>query len=288
MEVANLLPLVDRLEDNIDDLEEALEPLLSRSLDETSKKLPLLERAKLHALLTYILESLIFSYLTLHGTNAQEHPVFKELTRVKQYYAKIKALESPPPEEEAKPTMKLDQQAARRFIAHGLAGNDQYDIERAERQAKEKARAQLKAAMLAKKSKEESSASTPSQELSKPSTEAESSESESEESEDESPSDSIDTKPAKSVSPIGDFIKLSSEPMAESKNAKKKTAKAKAKQRKENLIKAKRAEPQATREAKGIPEPDNKQQRTMSRKERRRRKEAKRKEKNNDKKKQNR
>lgn len=136
MEVANLLPLVDRLEDNIDDLEEALEPLLSRSLDETSKKLPLLERAKLHALLTYILESLIFcmfgyllffghllidiAYLTLHGTNAQEHPVFKELTRVKQYYAKIKALESPPPEEEAKPTMKLDQQAARRFIAHGL------------------------------------------------------------------------------------------------------------------------------------------------------------------------
>lgn len=60
MEVANLLPVVDRLEDNIDDLEEALEPLLSRSLDETSKKLPLLERAKLHALLTYTLESLIF------------------------------------------------------------------------------------------------------------------------------------------------------------------------------------------------------------------------------------
>lgn len=60
MEVTNLLPVVDRLEDNIDDLEEALEPLLSRSLDETSKKLPLLERAKLHALLTYTLESLIF------------------------------------------------------------------------------------------------------------------------------------------------------------------------------------------------------------------------------------
>ena len=59
------------------------------------------------------------AYLKLHGTNAKEHPVFKELTRVRQYFVKIKALETPP-EEEAKPTMKLDQQAARRFIAHGL------------------------------------------------------------------------------------------------------------------------------------------------------------------------
>lgn len=65
MEVANLLPVVDRLEDNIDDLEEALEPLLSRSLDETSKKLPLLERAKLHSLITYTLESLIFCMFTV-------------------------------------------------------------------------------------------------------------------------------------------------------------------------------------------------------------------------------
>lgn len=59
------------------------------------------------------------AYLSLHGANAKEHPVFKELTRVRQYFAKIKALENPP-EEEAKPTMKLDQQAARRFITHGL------------------------------------------------------------------------------------------------------------------------------------------------------------------------
>ncbi|KUL83925.1 hypothetical protein ZTR_06831 [Talaromyces verruculosus] len=295
MEVVNLLPVVDRLEDDIDDLEEALEPLLSRSLDETSKKLPLLERAKLHALLTYTLESLIFSYLTLHGTNAKEHPVFKELTRVRQYFVKIKALETPP-EEEAKPTMKLDQQAARRFIAHGLAGNDQYDIERAEKQAKEKARAQLKAAILAKKSKEESSASTPSQEPSKPSTEAESSESEadssseseeSEESEDETPTtEQVNTKPEKTVAPMEDFIMLPSEPVADSKNAKKKTAKAKAKQRKEDITNAKKAKRQAKRQAKGIPEPDSKQQRKMARKERRRKKEAKRKEKKKDKKKQ--
>lgn len=60
MEVADLMPLVERLEDNVDDLEEVLQPLLERSLAETSSKLPLLDKAKLHVLLTYTLESLIF------------------------------------------------------------------------------------------------------------------------------------------------------------------------------------------------------------------------------------
>jgi exosome complex protein LRP1 len=60
MEVADLIPLVERLEDNIDDLEEVLEPLLERSLAETSRKLPLLDKAKVHVLLTYTLESLLF------------------------------------------------------------------------------------------------------------------------------------------------------------------------------------------------------------------------------------
>lgn len=59
------------------------------------------------------------AYLSLHGANAKEHAVFKELTRVRQYFAKIKALETQP-EEDTKPAMKLDQQAARRFITHSL------------------------------------------------------------------------------------------------------------------------------------------------------------------------
>ncbi|GAD92204.1 exosome-associated protein, putative [Paecilomyces variotii No. 5] len=147
MESADLLPLLDRLEENVDDLEEVLQPLLGRPLTDTSRKLPVMDRAKLHVLITYTLESLIFSYLRLHGVNAKEHPVFRELTRVKQYFEKIKALETEP----EKRTMTLDKQAAGRFIKHGLAGNDKYDLERAEREAKEKALAQLKAKLLAKK-----------------------------------------------------------------------------------------------------------------------------------------
>jgi exosome complex protein LRP1 len=39
METAELLSLVEHLEDNIDDLEESLEPLLSAALSATTKKL---------------------------------------------------------------------------------------------------------------------------------------------------------------------------------------------------------------------------------------------------------
>lgn len=63
MEASDLIPLLERLEDNLDDLEEVLQPLLEQSLSETSKKLPLLDKAKLHVLLTYALESLIFCTL---------------------------------------------------------------------------------------------------------------------------------------------------------------------------------------------------------------------------------
>ncbi|KAB8236809.1 Sas10/Utp3/C1D family-domain-containing protein [Aspergillus alliaceus] len=147
MDATDLLPLLEQLDDHIDDLDEALCPVLNSAVAATSKKLPVLDKAKFHVLITYALESLIFSYLRLHGVNAKEHPVFRELTRVKQYFDKIKALETEPEQR----TLTLDKQAASRFIKHGLAGNDKIDLERKEQQAKEKARAQLKASLLAKK-----------------------------------------------------------------------------------------------------------------------------------------
>jgi len=149
MEAGDLIPLLEQLEDNVDELEEVLRPLLQGSLciSDLSKKLPLLDRAKLHVLITYTLESLIFSYLRLRGVDPREHLVYRELTRVKQYFEKIKVLETGP----EKRTMTLDKQAADRFIKHGLSGNDRIDLERAEKEAKEKALAQLRATILAKK-----------------------------------------------------------------------------------------------------------------------------------------
>jgi hypothetical protein len=60
METAELLSLVGHLEDNIDDLEENLEPLLAAALSATTKKLPVLDRAKLYVLIVYSIESLLF------------------------------------------------------------------------------------------------------------------------------------------------------------------------------------------------------------------------------------
>ncbi|CAG8207829.1 unnamed protein product [Penicillium nalgiovense] len=156
MDPTDLLPLLEQLDDNVDDLEGVLEPLLAGTLVKSSSKLPVMDKAKLHVLITYTLESLIFSYLRLHGVDAKQHPVFRELTRVKQYFEKIKALETEPEER----SMTLDKAAASRFIKHGLSGNDKYDLERAEKQAKERARAQFKADMLARKSIESSKAQT--------------------------------------------------------------------------------------------------------------------------------
>jgi exosome complex protein LRP1 len=60
---------------------------------------------------------LLPAYLRLNGVKAREHPVFQELTRVKQYFDKIKAAETPV---EKRENMSIDKQAAARFIKAGL------------------------------------------------------------------------------------------------------------------------------------------------------------------------
>lgn len=51
----------------------------------------------------------------LNGVNAKEHPVYHELTRVKQYFDKIKDAEYP-----AQHTQTLEKPAAARIIKHAL------------------------------------------------------------------------------------------------------------------------------------------------------------------------
>ena len=65
-----------------------------------------------------IVSSLYKAYLRLNGVNAKEHPVFRELTRVKQYFEKIKTAESA--DDGAVPTAQLDKAAVGRFINHAL------------------------------------------------------------------------------------------------------------------------------------------------------------------------
>lgn len=60
MDSARLVTLIDKLDDDIDDLEDVLLPLIREPLVETAGKLPLMDRAKLYVLTTYAIESILF------------------------------------------------------------------------------------------------------------------------------------------------------------------------------------------------------------------------------------
>ncbi|KAH0543764.1 hypothetical protein FGG08_001946 [Glutinoglossum americanum] len=145
-----------QLEVQIDDLRDALEPLLATALSHNAAKLPLLDKAKLYVLVTYAIESLLFcltqpaAILRLDGINSREHPVFRELARVKQYFEKIKDAELSGTKRD---NLCLDKEAANRFIKHALAGNEKHDLKRAEQQAKERAKAHIKFEQLSRKRK---------------------------------------------------------------------------------------------------------------------------------------
>ncbi|TKA74239.1 hypothetical protein B0A55_05690 [Friedmanniomyces simplex] len=140
METSDVLSLVEDMSTNIDDLEEALAPLLKTALSASTSKLPLLDKAKLYVLTTYAVESILFSALRLNGVDAKAHPIFQELNRVKEYFAKIKTAETGG----AKRGTVVNKEAAGRFIRHGLAGNERYDRERAERVGRERGGAKRK------------------------------------------------------------------------------------------------------------------------------------------------
>ena len=100
----------------------------------------------------------VSAYLRLNGVKAREHPVFLELTRVKQYFDKLKETENPTPKQSG---LTLDKNAAGRFIRAGLvssqclphlvnlltdskSGNSKLDLERAEQLARERVRTHIK------------------------------------------------------------------------------------------------------------------------------------------------
>ncbi|KAF1958628.1 hypothetical protein CC80DRAFT_468214, partial [Byssothecium circinans] len=142
----DLPDLTEDLEANIDDLETALQPLLSTPLHTTTSTLPLLDKAKAQVLTAYAIESLLFSALQASGIPAKDHAIFAELARLKTYFAKIKTIGAT----YEQPKTRLDVGAAARFIKAGLAGNDKLDEERLRQQMKERAKAAVKLAQLEK------------------------------------------------------------------------------------------------------------------------------------------
>jgi len=60
MNTAGVHSALEQLSENLGDLQKNLQPLLTGALSETTKKLPLLDRAKLYITIVYAIESLIF------------------------------------------------------------------------------------------------------------------------------------------------------------------------------------------------------------------------------------
>jgi exosome complex protein LRP1 len=60
MDSSQILSLLEELDDNIDDIEDALAPFLEKTVPEVASKLPLLDKAKLYTLVTYAIESILF------------------------------------------------------------------------------------------------------------------------------------------------------------------------------------------------------------------------------------
>ncbi|KAI4120214.1 MAG: hypothetical protein LQ341_007577, partial [Variospora aurantia] len=117
MEIADLFPFLQTLEDDLDKLEEAVAPLIYGTLAKAVFKLPVLDKAQLYVVVAYAIETMIFSYLRLNGVNAMEHAAFGEIGRVRQYFEKIKDVENAGLKRQSP---SLNRAAAARIVKHAL------------------------------------------------------------------------------------------------------------------------------------------------------------------------
>ncbi|KAL8944285.1 MAG: hypothetical protein Q9216_000580 [Gyalolechia sp. 2 TL-2023] len=118
MDSSNLISLLALLDDDIDGLAATLVPLTKNSLPDIASRLPLLDKAQLYILVTYAIENILFCWSPLlKNYNVREHAVYREITRVKQYFEKIKFVENAGSKRE---NLSLDKPAARRMIKHAL------------------------------------------------------------------------------------------------------------------------------------------------------------------------
>jgi len=60
MDSSTALELLDVLDEQIDDLKPAIEPLLKGTISGAAMQLPVVDKAKLYVLTSYVLESLLF------------------------------------------------------------------------------------------------------------------------------------------------------------------------------------------------------------------------------------
>ena len=112
---------LNNLSTSLTTLQTALHPLLTTPTTQLSSPLPLLDKAKLHVLTAYAIDSLLFAALRLQpstsaAADARAHPVFAELARTRSYFEKIRTAETGP----ERPRMRVDREAVGRFVRAGV------------------------------------------------------------------------------------------------------------------------------------------------------------------------
>ncbi|KAJ1969727.1 DNA-binding protein c1d [Dispira parvispora] len=92
----NLNSTVAEITHTVDTIHTLIKPLLAMPLTEALSKLSPEERAQMDVLIAYSINTLYWAYLKLNGVPPQEHPVLKELQRIKLYIQKVKEATSSP------------------------------------------------------------------------------------------------------------------------------------------------------------------------------------------------
>lgn len=113
---SDLLASMNSLDKTLLGCDEILQTLTKVPLQDSKNKLEALESAKLDLTATYAINSLFWIYLVTQGVNATDHPVKHELDRIKKYMTKVRDTEA----KVKGASMKLDKQAAKRFVASAL------------------------------------------------------------------------------------------------------------------------------------------------------------------------
>ena len=111
----------------LDHIEQSLGPLLELDRKQVVSSLTPLENAELNLALAYAVDSLFYVWLRAKNCATEDHPVKKELGKVKLYMDKVKkakaALDGTADDDRGdRRTLRVDVAAGRRLIIAALAG----------------------------------------------------------------------------------------------------------------------------------------------------------------------
>lgn len=85
---------LDSLDGSIEQLEDKLHGIITKSLDEVIAPIESpIEKIEVYNNYSYVLVSIIYAYLKSSGVNTDNHPIMKELERVKVYMNRHKQMQ---------------------------------------------------------------------------------------------------------------------------------------------------------------------------------------------------